>query len=114
MGEALAALGYVLLLHLAVGEGSHVFCALIAPAVYGKYLGILVGYNHGRNYYGDYDERKYYKAAHGQRVLEELAHTIPEEGSALAHNVLLPLFLFGGGSKLIKVYLHAQRVLFGK
>ena len=62
MGEALAALGYVLLLHLAVGEGSQVLRALIPPAVYGKYLGILVGYDHGRNYYGDYDESKHYKA----------------------------------------------------
>ena len=51
-------------------------------------VGLLVGGFHLRV------ENAADDARHSQRVFKELAHAVFEEGRALAHAVLLPLFVF--------------------
>ena len=51
-------------------------------------MGLLVGSFHLRIEDAADDAR------HSQRVFKELAHAVFEEGRALAHDVLLPLFVF--------------------
>ena len=92
--EARAALVDELLLGLAVGERRKVLCALVALAVDGEDLLIAVGHDHRGDDDGQNDGHEHNDARHSQRVFKELAHAVFEEGRALAHDVLLPLFVF--------------------
>ena len=94
MREARAAFVDELLLGLAVGEGSEVLCALVALAVDREDLFIAVGHDHRRDDDRNDDSHENDDARHSQRVFKELAHAVFEEGRALAHDVLLPLFVF--------------------
>ena len=116
MGEAGSALFDVLLLHLAVGEGSQVLGALVPPAVHGKDLLIAVGNDQGRDDNGDHNGQQHNQAGHRQWVPEELAHAVLEKGGALAHYVLLAFLVLRGGDKLLggelaQVDLHAEGIL---
>ena len=114
MREARAALVDVFLLRLAVGERREILCALVALAIDREDFLIAVGHDHGSDDDRQDDCRKDNDTQHRQRVFEELAHAVFEEGRAFAHDVLLPLFLVRRSFELRKVDLGAQNLLFGR
>ena len=118
MREPIASGIYVLLFQLAVCEGSQILCTFVPDPVYRQDLLIAVRDDH----WGEYDHEKHqandYDASYSKRVLEELAHSILEERSALAHDIRLALLFVAcllehGGVELGKVYLDAERHLGG-
>ena len=97
--EAAAALVDELLLELAVLERGQVLRALVPHAVYGEHLLVFIGHDERSYDYHEQYESKEHEADDCERVPEELAHAVLEEGRAFAHYVLLALFFLGSGSK---------------
>ena len=112
MREDLRALFDGLELVLGILKGSEVLGGLVALAVDLDHLGIAVGIDlrddHDRRHQNqEHDDRD-----HRQRVFEEPAHAVLEEGRALAHLFMLRLFLFRRRLKLAEVDLHGEDLLF--
>ncbi len=102
----------IFLLRLAVRERGEVFRPLVALAVDGEYLLVTVGNYQRGDDDGDKNAQQYYHAHHREGVFHELSHTVPEEGTALAHDVLLALFLVAGFLEFFEVDLRAEDLLF--
>ena len=97
-----------LLLHLAVGKRCQVLCSLVALAVDGEDLAVAVRHDDRRNNDHDDHRNQHDQTAHRQRIAQQLAHTVAEEGGALAHHVLLLLFLVGRRRELAQVDLQVE------
>ena len=119
MGEALATLFNIFLLHLAVGKGSQILGAFVALAVDGEDLLIAVRHDDRGNDNGQNNADQNNQADNSKRVLEKLAHAILKEGGALAHHVLLTFLILRGRGKLgrgkfTEIDLGAEKMLLGR
>ena len=85
-----------LLLQLGVGEGGQVFRALVPLAVDGDHIAVGIRDDQRRDDDGDQNDDQHDHGSDSQGIAEKLAHTVPEEGGALAHHILLGLFLIRG------------------
>ena len=96
VGEDVLALVNGLLLQLGIGEGGQVFGAFVPLAVDGDHIAVGIRDDQRRDDDGDQNDDQHDHGSDGQGIAEKLAHTVPEEGGALAHHILLGLFLIRG------------------
>ena len=103
-----------LLLVFGIFEGSQILGGLVPLAVHGDHLGVAVGVNGGHDDDRQRQDDENDQTGHGQRVLHQLAHTVPEKGGGFAHGLVLLLFFIRGGGEFLQIDLQAQKVLSGQ
>ena len=115
MWEHFAAFCHVSLLHRGIMKWGEVFGTHVPHSVHRDDLVIGVGHYGWKNKNGEHDDDQDDQADHGQRVLAEPAHSVPEECCGTAHDIgLSALFVRGRGKvgavELGEVDLRAQEI----
>ena len=101
-----------LLLQLGIRERRKILRALVPFPVYSNHTAVGIGYDQRSDNDRHQHHQQHNHGTYGQRITEQLAHTVPEEGGAFPHHFLLGFFFVRGRLKFRHIQLKAEGPFF--